>query len=59
MEVLAVIPARGGSVRTPKKNIKLLNGKPLIAYAIEAAKKSEYITQIIISTDDKEIMQLA
>ena len=58
-EVLCVIPARGGSVRTPKKNIKLLNGKPLIAYAIEAAKQSQYVTSIIVSTDDAEIRAVA
>ena len=59
MEVLAVIPARGGSVRVPKKNIKLLNGKPLLAYAIEAAKQSRYITRIEVSTDDLEIANVA
>ena len=48
-KILAVIPARGGSVRVPKKNIKLLNGKPLIAYAIEAAKNSKYIDKIIVN----------
>jgi len=58
-EILAVIPARGGSVRVPKKNIKLLNGKPLIAYAIEAAKKSKYIDRIIVSTDDNDIKEIA
>ena len=59
MEVLAVIPARGGSVRTPKKNIKMLGGKPLLAYAIEAAKQSEYITKIVVSTDDNDIGHIA
>ena len=58
-EILAVIPARGGSVRVPKKNIKLLNGKPLIAYAIEAAKNSKYIDRIIVSTDDNDIKEIA
>lgn len=58
-EVLAVIPARGGSVRVPKKNIKLLNGKSLIAYAIEAAKKSKAVNRIIVSTDDDEIKDVA
>lgn len=58
-EVLAVIPARGGSVRVPKKNIKLLNGKPLIAYAIEAAKASKSVDRIIVSTDDDEIKKVA
>ena len=58
-EVLAVIPARGGSVRVPKKNIKLLNGKPLISYAIQAAKDSDSVSRIIVSTDDDEIKKTA
>ena len=53
--MLAIIPARGGSKGLPGKNIKDLNGKPLIAYTIEAALNSKKITQIIISTDDKDI----
>ncbi len=57
--VLAIIPARGGSKGVPRKNIKLLAGKPLIAYTIEAAKKSNYITRIIVSTDDPEIAEVA
>ena len=57
--VVVIIPARGGSVRVPKKNIKLLNGKPLIAFAIEAAKKSEYVNRIIVSTDSDEIKEVA
>lgn len=57
--IVVVIPARGGSVRVPKKNIKLLNGKPLIAFAIEAAKKSEYVNRIIVSTDSDEIKEVA
>ena len=59
LEVLAVIPARGGSKGIPKKNIKLLAGKPLIAYTIDAAKKSRHITRIIVSTDDKETAEIA
>ena len=58
-KVLAVIPARGGSVRVPKKNIKILNGKPLLAYAIEAARNSRMIDRIIVSTDDDEIKDVA
>ena len=53
--MLAIIPARGGSKGLPGKNIKLLNGKPLIAYTIEAALASEKISKVIISTDDEEI----
>jgi len=58
-KVLVVIPARGGSVRVPKKNIKLLNGQPLIAYAINAAKNSKMVDRIIVSTDDDEIKNVA
>lgn len=59
MEILAVIPARGGSKSIPRKNIKLLLGKPLIAWTIEEAKKSKYISRIIVSTDDVEIAEVA
>jgi N-acylneuraminate cytidylyltransferase len=55
MEILAVIPARGGSKSIPRKNIKLLAGKPLIAWSIEAAQQSRLITRVIVSTDDEEI----
>lgn len=58
MEILAIIPARGGSKGVPRKNIREINGKPLIAYTIEAAKKSCYINRVIVSTDDKEIAQI-
>lgn len=54
-KVLGVITARGGSKGIPKKNIKDLGGKPLIAYTIEASQKSKYITHLIVSTDDTEI----
>lgn len=57
--MIALIPARGGSKGLPGKNIRLLNGKPLIAYAIEAALKSKHIDRVIISTDDKEIARIA
>lgn len=56
--ILAVILARGGSKGIPGKNIKELKGKPLIAYTIEEAKKSEYIDRIILSTDDNEIARV-
>lgn len=59
MKILGFIPARGGSKRIPKKNIKLLCGKPLIAYTIEAAKKSKYINRIVVSTDSEEIASVA
>lgn len=57
--ILAVIPARGGSKRVPKKNIKPLHGKPLIVYSIEQAKKSKYIDRLIVNTDSIEIADLA
>lgn len=57
--MIAIIPARGGSKGLPGKNIKLLNGKPLIAYTIEAALKSKNITRVIVSTDDLEIAEVA
>jgi YrbI family 3-deoxy-D-manno-octulosonate 8-phosphate phosphatase len=55
LEVLAVIPARGGSKGIPGKNIKSFSGHPLIAYSIEAAKQSKLVTRIIVSTDDETI----
>lgn len=57
--MLAIIPARGGSKGLPNKNIKLLNGKPLICYTIEAALKCPEITHVFVSTDSKEIAEVA
>lgn len=57
--MIAIIPARGGSKGLPGKNIKPLNGKPLIAYAIDAALNAKHIDRVIISTDDKEIADIA
>ena len=56
---IAVIPARGGSKRIPKKNIKLFNEKPIIAWSIEAAKNSKLFDHIIVSTDSEEIAEVA
>lgn len=56
---IAVIPARGGSKRIPRKNIKLFHGKPLIAYSIEAAIRSSLFDMVIVSTDDEEIAKVA
>lgn len=56
---VCIIPARGGSKRIPKKNIKLFHGKPLIAYSIETAKKSKLFDRIIVSTDDEEIAKVS
>ena len=59
MEILAIIPARGGSKGIPRKNIKLLKGKPLIWYTIQAALNSKYVNRVVLSTEDKEIAQVA
>ena len=56
---IAIIPARGGSKRIPKKNIKLFHGKPLLAYSIEAALNSNLFEKVIVSTDDEEIAEIA
>jgi len=57
--ILCIIPARGGSKGLPGKNIKLLCGKPLVAYSIEHARQSRLIDRIIVSTDDKKIANIA
>ncbi len=57
--MIAIIPARGGSKGVPGKNIKLLRGKPLIAYTIEAALEAESVTEVIVSTDDEAIAKVA
>ena len=56
---ICVIPARGGSKRILRKNIKKFLGKPIIAYSIEAALGSNCFDQIIVSTDDEEIAEIA
>ena len=56
---LAIIPARGGSKRLPRKNLLDLCGKPLIAWSIESALKSKYISKVIVSSDDEEILQIS
>ncbi len=56
---IAIIPARGGSKRIPRKNIKPFCGKPMIAWSIEAAKNSDLFDHIIVSTDDDEIAEVA
>lgn len=58
-KIIAIIPARGGSKGIPRKNIRLLAGKPLIAYTIEAASKSKYIDRAIVSTEDEEIAEIS
>ena len=59
MSCIAIIPARGGSKRIPRKNIKLFHGKPLIAYSIETALRSGLFDDVIVSTDDAEIAEVA
>jgi N-acylneuraminate cytidylyltransferase/CMP-N,N'-diacetyllegionaminic acid synthase len=56
--MLVIIPARGGSKGIPRKNLVLLGGKPLIQYTIEAAQQSQFVTRIVLSTDDPEISEL-
>ncbi len=56
---IAIIPARGGSKRVPRKNIRLFAGEPMIAYAIAAARNSSLFNHIVVSTDDDEIGQIA
>ena len=56
---LAIIPARGGSKRLPRKNVLDLCAKPLIAYTIEATLKSKYIDKVIVSSDDEEILNIS
>ena len=59
MSKICLIPARGGSKRIPRKNIKLFHGKPLIAWSIESAIRSDIFDQIYVSTDDNEIANIA
>lgn len=59
MKTLAIITARGGSKRIPRKNIKEFCGKPILAYSIEAALKSGLFDEVMVSTEDKEIAEVA
>lgn len=59
LKIIAIIPARGGSKRIPNKNIKIFNGKPLISYAIEEAKKSKVFDNIVVSTNSLKIKKIA
>lgn len=58
-DVLALVPARGGSKSIPRKNLRLVGGKPLIAWSIEHALRSRHITRVIVTTDDLEIAEVA
>ena len=59
MRILGIIPVRGGSKGVPGKNIKLLNGKPLLQYTTEVALQSSYLSKVVVSTDDDAIMSVA
>jgi CMP-N-acetylneuraminic acid synthetase len=59
MNIISIIPARGGSKGIPKKNIQKLGGKPMLAYSIEAALHAKLIDRVIVSTDDQEIADVA
>lgn len=59
MSAICIIPARGGSQRIHRKNIKMFRGQPIIGYAIQAAQKSKLFDEIIVSTDDDEILRMA
>ena len=59
MKRIAIIPARGGSKRIPRKNIKNFLGKPIISYSIDAALKSDLFDEVMVSTDDEEIATIA
>lgn len=59
MKVLAIVIARGGSQRVPNKNIRLLAGKPLLAYSIDGAKRSRYIERVVVTTDSDAIADIA
>lgn len=59
MKILGLIPARGGSKGIPGKNIRLLNGKPLLQYSIEAGKNSKLLDRLILSSEDPQIIEVA
>jgi CMP-N-acetylneuraminic acid synthetase len=57
--IIAIIPARGGSKTILRKNVKLLNGKPLIYYTINEALRSKQLSRVIVSTEDEETLEIA
>ncbi len=59
MKIIAIIPARGGSKGIPGKNIKLLGGKPLLSYTIESALRSGFLDEVMVSTEDERIAEIA
>src|SRR5690349_10663573 len=58
-KVLGIIPARGGSKRVPRKNVRLLGGKPLVARSIETALASRRLARVVVSSDDEEVLEIA
>ena len=58
-EILAIIPARGGAVGIPRKNVRALGGRPLIAWTITQALRTEAVPRVVVSTDDREITQVS
>lgn len=58
-ELVSFIPARGGSIRIPRKNIKMMAGKPMLAWTIEASLKSKYVNRTFVSTEDPEIKEIS
>ena len=59
MKIIALIPARGGSKGIPRKNIIDVGGKPLVAWSIEASLNSKYVTKTVVSSEDKEILDIS
>jgi len=58
-QILAIVPARGGSKGVPRKNIRMLAGKPLLAWTIDQAKRSKYIDRLVLSSEDEAIIRIA
>jgi CMP-N-acetylneuraminic acid synthetase len=59
MKVLGIVPARGGSKRLPRKNVRRLGGKPLVAWAIEASLGAKRLARVVVSSDDEEVLAIA
>ena len=59
MKVLGLIPARGGSKGIPRKNVRMIAGRPLIAWSIEAALRSRHLDRVVVSTEDESIADVA
>jgi CMP-N,N'-diacetyllegionaminic acid synthase len=59
LKVLAIIPARKGSKRLPGKNTMMFRGKPLVQWSIEQAKEAKYVSQVVVTSDDDKVLELA